>query len=655
MIRRHVAALLGLLAVVAAAAGVTLHLGTPAAARVPLFDTPEAAYGPAAAVVAVLLLWRRPANLPAWLLLGSGTAAAGYVAGRAGAAYPGTPEALAAAGAWLARWTWAPAYLVVVGLLPMLWPDGRPPSPRWRPAVAFTAAVLAVVVVGTAVDPAQVGGRSNPLGVPAAAAVVPALRAGFAAAVPLVVLLAVAALVVRFRRADPAQRRQIAWFGYAVALVAAVSFGGPWQLRLAASVAVPVAVGVAVTRHRLFDIDTLVSRTLLGGTVLGVLAVVYAAVAGWAGALLAGSSRLPAFAGAVAVALAFAPVRDRARRGVNRLLYGARADPYGLLTRVADRLQGAPTPVAALRVLAAEVAAGLRLPGVEVDVVGADGRTVSAAAGAPVGDAGVRLPLVWLGETIGALRAAPRRGTDRLDLADDAVLRELARQGAALAYAVRLSAELQHSRERVVAAREEERRRLRRDLHDGVGPQLAGVVMTLDAAAAVAGRGETARAAELVTDARDQARAAVQDVRRVVRGLRPPALDELGLVDAVRTTGPAAATGGPAITVEAADPLPTLPAAVEVAAYHVVQEAVTNAVRHGSPAAVRVRLAGEAGALLIEVADDGTGLPAGHGHGVGLRSMHDRVDELGGTLTIDAPPGGGTRVAARLPLPDQAG
>ncbi|GAA0803603.1 sensor histidine kinase [Spirilliplanes yamanashiensis] len=654
MIRRHTAALLGLLAVAAAAAGVTLHLGTPAAARAPLFDTPEATYGPAAAVVAVLLLWRRPANRPAWLLLGSGLAAAGYVAGRALAAHPGVPAALAGAGGWLARWTWAPAYLIVVGLLPLLWPDGRPPSPRWRPAVALTAALLVTVTVGAALDPAVAGGRANPLGMPALGAVVPALRVAFAVLTPLVVLLAVAALVVRFRRAGAAQRRQIAWFGYAVALTAAVSFAGPWQLRLAVAVAVPVAVGVAVTRHRLYDIDALVSRTLLGVVVLAVLALVYAAAAGWAGALVTGGSRVPGFLAAVAVALVFAPVRDRARRAVNRLLFGARADPYRLLTGIADRLQGAPAPAAALRVLAAETAAGLRLPGVAVDVVGADGRTVSAAAGSPVGPDGVRLPLVWLGETIGELRAAPRRGTDRLDLADDAVLRELARQGAAVAYAVRLAAELQHSRERLVGAREEERRRLRRDLHDGLGPQLSAVVMTLDAAAAVAGRGHAERAAGLVAQARDQAGAAVQDVRRVVRGLRPPALDELGLVDAIRTTGPAAAPGGPAVTVEA-DALPELPAAVEVAAYHVVQEAVTNAVRHAAPGAVTVRLTGAAGELLVEVTDDGAGLPADRADGVGLRSLRDRAAELGGELTVGPAPGGGTRVAARLPLPDQAG
>ncbi len=651
MMRRNIAALLGLLAVAAAGAGVGLHLATPAPARVALFDTPEAAYGPAAAVVAALLLWRRPGNRIAWLLLTSGLAAGLYVAGRAAAAYP-VPGAAGAAGAWLARWTWAPAYLITIGLLPLLWPDGRAPSRRWRPAVAFVVALLVLVVAGAAVDPEIVAGRANPLGVPAVAPLIPALRMVFLAGLPVVVVLAVVALVLRFRRSGAVERRQIAWFGYAVVLVTAVSAGGPWQVRLVASVAVPLSVGVAVTRYRLWDIDALVSRTFVGAAVLAVLAVVYVAAVAWAGALLAGSTSLPGFAGAVAVAVVFAPVRTRAARAVNRVLFGARADPYRLLTRVTHDVQHAPSPVAALHLLVAETTEALRLGGLEVRVVGSDGRSVTASAGGPVGEGHVRLPLVWFGEPIGELRAAPRRGTDRLDLADDAVLRELTRQCAAMAYGVRLAADLQHSRERVVSAREEERRRLRRDLHDGVGPQLAGVVMTLDTATLTLRRGRPERAADLVAEAREQAGAAVEDVRRVVRGLRPPALDELGLVEALRATGPAAATGGPQITVRVDGELPELPAAVEVAVYHLVQEALTNAVRHAGAGTVRVDLAGDRGALRVQVDDDGTGIPADRVPGVGLRSMHERVDELGGTLSIASAPGAGTRLRATLPLGD---
>jgi signal transduction histidine kinase len=145
----------------------------------------------------------------------------------------------------------------------------------------------------------------------------------------------------------------------------------------------------------------------------------------------------------------------------------------------------------------------------------------------------------------------------------------------------------------------------------------------------------------------------VQDIRRVVRGLRPPALDELGLVEALRTTGPAAATDGrPAVTVQVQGELPELTAAVEVAAYHLVQEAVTNAVRHADAATVRVRLTGAADTLRVDVDDDGRGMPAEPVPGVGLRSMRDRVDELGGTLTVQSAPGAGTRVCANLPLED---
>ncbi len=651
MIKRYGAAGLGLVAIALAVAGVLVHLATPATARVELFDTPESAYGPAAAGIAVLLLWRRPDNLIARLLLLSGLCAGLYVAGRAIAVHPGTASVLGAAAGWVARWSWAPAYLVAIGLIPLLWPDGRPPSPRWRPAVGFAVALLVVVVAGTAIDPAVVSGRVNPFGVRAAAPLIDVLRTVFLIGLPVLVGLAVAALVVRFRRADPIGRRQIAWFGYAVAIVAAVSFAGPWQLRLAASVTVPVAVGVAVTRYRLWDIDALVSRTLIGAAVLAALALVYIAVVGWAGAVLA-DSRTAAFAGAVAVALVFTPVRQRAERAVRRLLFGARADPYQLLTRVNHRLQQAASPAAALAVLAAEAAEGLRLPGVAVEVDGADGQVVSAVAGSPWSGEAVRLPLVWFGATIGHLSATPRRGTDRLDLADDAVLRELVRQASGIAYGVRLAADLQHARERIVTAREEERRRLRRDLHDGVGPQLAGVVMSLDAASVALDRGNAAKAAGLLHGAREHARAAVEDIRRVVRGLRPPILDDLGLAEALRSTGPAAGDGGPLISVETDGTLPQLPAAVEVAAFHVVQESLTNAVRHAEAGTVRVRLAGAAGALRAEVEDDGAGIAATATPGVGFASMRERVEELGGTLTVAERPGGGTRITALLPLPD---
>jgi signal transduction histidine kinase len=620
--RRYLAVLIAAAAVAAAGAGVVLPLtgSTPPTAAA-LFATPEAAYGPAAATVAALLLWRRAGNRIAWLLLVSGLAAGLYVLGRA---RPGEPVC-----DWLAAWTWAPAYLVPVAVLPLLWPDGRLPSRRWRPAFVLAAGLPIVVSVGAAVEPAAAGHPAAPM--------IAALRTAFPFLVPVTIGLGVAALVTRFRHAGPVGRRQIAWFGYAVTVVGVLSFAGPWWLRLIASTAVPVAIAVAVTRYRLYDIDLLVSRTLAAALVVGALALVYAAAVGWLGALLFGDrDPLTAFAGAMTVALAFAPVRDRVRRGVDRLLFGARADPYRLLTAVTARLQQAPSPPAALRLLAEEVATALRLPTVSIDLSGAG----------PADARELRLPLDWFGEPIGELRAAPRPGAERLDPADVAVLRQLAHHAAALAYAVRLTADLQSSRERVVTAREEERRRLRRDLHDGLGPQLAGVVMGLDAAASSLSRADHDRAAGLIADARDQARTAVEDIRRLVRGLRPPALDDLGLLEALRTTGPAAHGG---VEIEASGDLAALPAAVEVAAFRLVQEAVTNAVRHAGAATVTVRLDARPGDLEVVVADDGIGIAEDAAPGVGLRSMRERVAELGGSLEVRADPGGGTRVRAVLP------
>ncbi|MGN6577568.1 MAG: sensor histidine kinase, partial [Nocardioides sp.] len=199
-------------------------------------------------------------------------------------------------------------------------------------------------------------------------------------------------------------------------------------------------------------------------------------------------------------------------------------------------------------------------------------------------------------------------------------------------------------------AREEERRRLRRDLHDGLGPQLAGVVMGLDVVASSLSRGDTDRAAEVARTINDQARDAVEDVRRLVAGLRPPVLDDLGLLGALRSTGPAAATDGPQVSVVAHGELDGLPAALEVAAYRIAQEAMTNAVRHGEPRRIDVTLERGAEAMTVRVHDDGGGIGPGARRGVGLTSMRERAAELGGWCTV-VPHGDGTLVTAHLPLP----
>jgi signal transduction histidine kinase len=258
------------------------------------------------------------------------------------------------------------------------------------------------------------------------------------------------------------------------------------------------------------------------------------------------------------------------------------------------------------------------------------------------------LPLSYQGTEIGALHVAPRAG-EELGAQDRRLLHDLARQAGVAVHAVQLTADLQRSRERIVTAREEERRRLRRDLHDGLGPRLAGLTLRIETA-----RDQLAHdpgADELLGDLSRRMEEAVTDIRRLVYGLRPPALDDFGLAGAIRQTAASYDTSGLAFDVDVPEHLPPLPAAAEVAAFRIVQEAITNVVRHAAArsAGIALRVDDTAGMLTIVVEDDGRGLAQAPRSGVGLQSMRERAEELGGTLAIESRPGGGTIVRAELP------
>jgi signal transduction histidine kinase len=252
------------------------------------------------------------------------------------------------------------------------------------------------------------------------------------------------------------------------------------------------------------------------------------------------------------------------------------------------------------------------------------------------------------------LLVAPRSGAEPLTSADRRLLEALARQAGPAVHALRLTLDLVDSRERLVAAREEERRRIRRDLHDGLGPTLAAIGLRAEVAGDLATR-DPAAAERVLTELRGEVGGALADIRRLVDALRPPALDELGLVGALQAQA-GRFGASPSVEVEADGPLPELPAAVEVAAYRIALEAMTNAARHANASSCRVRLGErpselDAGrALELEVEDDGTGLPPAVTPGIGLVSMRERAAEVGGTCIVESLPGRGTRVLARLPL-----
>jgi len=314
-------------------------------------------------------------------------------------------------------------------------------------------------------------------------------------------------------------------------------------------------------------------------------------------------------------------------------------------------LEHALAPDAVLPAVVQTLAEALKLPYAAILLAQGEGMVTAAAAGTPEG-VSVRLPLVYQGEPVGELLVAPRSPGEGFSPADHRLLEDLARQAGVAAHAVQLTADLQRARERLATAREEERRRLRRDLHDGRGPQLASQALALAAARKLVARAPTAADA-LLDRLAEQAQAAVTDVRRLVHDLRPPALDDLGLVGALHEGAARYEHTGLHVAIDAPVSLPPLPAAVEVAAYRIAQEALANVARHAGARTCTVRLGLDraAGALALEILDDGRGLSPDRRAGVGLASMRERAEELGGTWMIGPAPAGGTRVFARLPLP----
>jgi signal transduction histidine kinase len=331
-------------------------------------------------------------------------------------------------------------------------------------------------------------------------------------------------------------------------------------------------------------------------------------------------------------------------------MYGERDDPYAVVSRLGRRLETTLAPEAVLPTVVETIAQALKLPYAAILLKdGQDFRTASSY-GSPRGEPET-LPLVYQREEIGRLVLSPRSPGESFSDADRNLLEDLDRQAEVAVHAVRLTADLQHSRERLVATREEERRRLRRDLHDGLGAQLAGLNVQAGTLRRLIPSDPDA-AEEVVVELRDEIRSAIGDIRRLVYDLRPPALDDLGLVEALRQLAERYGSKDEplSVLVEASEDIPDLPAAVEVAVYRITQEALTNVARHARARSCIVRLAVD-GDVLLEIVDDGVGIPTERSAGVGLSSMHERASELGGSCVIQSVPKGGTQVLVHLPLP----
>jgi signal transduction histidine kinase len=411
-----------------------------------------------------------------------------------------------------------------------------------------------------------------------------------------------------------------------------------------------------------------INRTLVYGGLTAIVIGIYILVVGYLGALFRTSNNLLVSLLATGlVAVLFHPMRERLQRGVNRLLYGQRDEPYQVVSRLGQRMEATLAPDAVLPTIVETVAQALKLPHAAI-LLQQDGRSVTAASYGKASGELLRLPLSYQSERIGELALAPRGPGESFTPADRALLSDLARQVGVAAHAVqlttdlqRLTGELQQSRTQIVTAREEERRRLRRDLHDGLGPTLAALAL---AASNISDLIPTdPQAAQALANAlQNDIRATVGDIRRLVYELRPPSLDELGLVGAIRERaayfssihqdgdGSDSAAARLLVQVKVPEHLPPLSAAVEVAAYRIVQEALTNVTRHAHARTCIVRLGFTGAELEVEILDDGIGLPPEYQAGVGLLSMRERAAELGGSCVIKKRDATGTRVYARLPI-----
>ncbi|MGY1633697.1 sensor histidine kinase [Geodermatophilus sp. SYSU D01186] len=616
------------------------------------------AYGTLGAVVAA----RVPRTPVGWLMIGVGlsNAVSSFSGSLAHLLLTGAPgHEVGAALYWIATFTWVPGYTLVPSVLLLFLPSGALPSPRWR--WVARVAVVATVTATTAwavtpygqrdiAPPASYGPIENPVGVDGAWTVV-------SATLPVVVLgalLGVASLAVRLRRSSERERDHVLLVAAGALATLALLVAG-WVLPVAsaafvaaAMVPLPAAVTYAMVRRRLWDVDVVVNRAL----VYGALTVLTLAAYGGLLAVLTGAAQrvtddwdLLLF---VLAAMAVQPLKDRVQRAVNRLLYGQADEPYAGLTRLGERLATATSPSTVLPTVVEVVARTLLLPYAELRV--AQHGAVVHGRRDPQAET-LTVPLVYSGRSVGELVVAvPAGGLGERGLR---LLEELARHTAVAAHATRLQAELHRSREHIVTSREEERRRLRHDLHDDLGPGLAATAMQLDVAADLV-HTDPDRAAAVLEAAAEYLRDSVADVRRIVDDLRPAALDDLGLLSAVEELAERLRTGGIAVTVTEQGRLTGLSAAAEVAAYRITAEALANVAKHSGARRVDVRVGSDDGTVTVRVADDGVGLPVQATAGVGLTSMHQRATELGGTCTVTGS-SDGTTVVATLPadLPAQ--
>jgi len=615
------------------------------------------------ALVGALIVARRPGNRIGWVACGIGLLAAVYEFGLGYATF-GTyiNRSLPALDfvKWLEVWEWVLPVVLMLFFLPLLFPDGKPISPRWWLLVPLVLVGFGLGLFGIHIG--QVLGLTG-------------------------TLLATASLFIRYRRAGPDERQQIRWFalaGLALTIVAVsgivvgafvyhnntVVFNPIFDvLTPLAFTALAVSIGIAVLKYRLYDIDVFLRQALVYGTLVVLISVVYFVTVVTVGSRVGQLPRNDPAAGVAVgaiVALAFQPVRRRLQRLANRLVYGKRATPYEVLSqfskRVSEMYASDELPIRMAQVLAEGTAADSATVWLRV------GHELRRAASWPAGAAGpstLRLsngelpsiagvaeavPVRYQGELLGALAVSKRQP---MTATESRLLADLSREAGLVLKNTRLTAELvqrldelQASRQRLVSAQDTERRRLERNLHDGAQQNLVALKLKLAVVKRLTATDpQRAQAAldELAGDAND----AIETLRELARGLYPPILAQDGLVAAVE----AQARRSPLPVEVIGSPLPRYPQELEAGIYFCVLEALQNAVKHSGASRVTVQIDHTGGRLTFSVTDDGRGMdPAKARSGSGMQNMRDRIEVLGGKLEVESSPGGGTRVTGSTPV-----
>jgi signal transduction histidine kinase len=634
-------------------------------------------------VVGAFVAARKPANAIGWMLCALGLSLALLYTGtdyahRALVESPGSLPFGEVVGLSTGL-TWIPLPTLMVIFLPLEFPTGRLLSRRWRPFAWAGIAFLLLRVVDGLFDPANAGsglpGHKSPIAFPSPVW-------GPLLALGLLLLLAgcvgsIASLVVRYRRAGGDERHQIKWFLFAACLLPLPFVVHDINLPLSNALfpivvtAVPVAIAIAIMKYRLYDIDVVINRTLVYGALALFITAVYVAIVVGIGALV-GSGGKPNLALSIIataiVAVAFQPVRERVQRVANRLVYGKRATPYEVLSQFSERVAESYAADDVLPRMARVLADGTGAA--RADVWLRTGNILRQAASWPV-DSAAAEP-VWVvgdslpgmldadravevrhqGELLGALTVTKRKG-ESLTPVEEKLLTDLAAQAGLVLKNVGLTSELlarledlRASRQRLVAAQDEERRRLERNLHDGAQQNLVALKVKLGLAEMFAER-DPARARATLAELKADTDEALETLRDLARGIYPPLLADQGLVAALESQA-RKATVPVAVETEGVG---RYPKEIEAAVYFCVLEAMQNVQKYagGSPATIRLRAA--AGILTFAVEDQGAGFDAAtQAKGSGLQNMEDRLDALGGSVVVVSAPGRGTRVAGTVPV-----